>query len=94
MAPTTMRSAKVKEYRDYHLVNVQELKHTNLNVRCRCANELEKRVHYSRKYYRNRYDRGHAFHMTRLYRAIKHDSSVVISMSLDTLATLSRLGAR
>lgn len=90
------RSIKRIEHKAYHKMRSDELKLKCFapEVAFRAASELEARSKYTKKYYRGKYDRRHARFMQHLYSPLKNNTTALLSMSLDTLVDLSRIGAR
>lgn len=82
---------KYTEWRKYHKVSAQELNHPKacqtVEFKRRAATEINMRVEFSKKYYRNRYDYGHARWMQDLS---KHITSRV-DLSLDALLALQKM---
>jgi hypothetical protein len=73
----------------YHLVEAKDLLLCDGRVKKLAAKELNMRVEYSRKYYGNRYDQGHARWMQRLESCL--DLSSKMNLSLDALCTLNKI---
>lgn len=89
-------NTKKMEHRNYHKVAREELKYqpNSHDVAKRAAEELGARVCFAKKYYRGRYDQRHLKFMEELYGPVKKNTGALITMSLDTLASLSKAGIR
>lgn len=61
MAKWTKKAQKAREHNAYHLVTRNDLIHKRhlVYVKQRAAEEFKKRVEFSKKYYKNRYDHRH-----------------------------------
>jgi hypothetical protein len=79
-------------YRAYHLVSKHSLYSPNDVIVLNVVKEINKRVDFTKKYYRNRYDSGHKHWMKKLGKVANRNLSSKLGLSLDSLITLQKLG--
>lgn len=80
-------NSKRIEWKEYHITRYLATRGYKINKKDR-RDEFQKRVIFTKKYYKGRYDRGHAYHMQRL--AYDFDTFDKVNMSLDAVIELKK----
>ncbi len=84
--------ARQSAYRSYHIVQKRSLVNPSDVTALNAVKEINKRVYFTRKYYKNRYDNGHKAWMMRLGDIAQSKTFYKVGLSLDALIALQKLG--
>ncbi|NBR24181.1 MAG: hypothetical protein EBU08_10500 [Micrococcales bacterium] len=78
-------------YHSYHMVDHHSLDNPSDVIALNAVKEINKRVDYTRKYYRNRYDKPHKEWMMRLGDIVQSKTIYKVGLSLDALIALKKM---